>query len=259
MRFKNKVAVVLGASAEGGTGWSIAEAFAAEGAKVVVGARRIEPLRVLADKIGGLAVACDGGVPEQIEAMAAKAREAYGPIDVAVNSAARPILGTIAEASLKGIQKSLDVNYIGHIFFIRYMAAVMKDGGAITIISSSSSTQPVLTFYPYACAKAATESLIRYAALEFGPRGIRVNSVVPGPIDTPLAGGMFDAPEVQAAFRREIPLGRVAQPSDIAEAVVRLAEIGYLTGVNVPVSGGLHLNRVPHEEDIRSARDAQSR
>jgi len=245
MKFKNKVVVVLGASAEGGTGWTIAETFAAEGAKVVVGARSVEPLRVLADKIGGLAVPCDGGVPEQINAMAVAARDAFGPIDVAVNSAATSALGTIAKASLSDIQRSIDVNYIGHIYFIRHMAEVMKDGGAITIISTLAASKPVLNFFPYACAKAALESLITYAALEFGPRGIRVNSVAPGPIRTPLAAGMFDDPGVDAAYRQQIPLGRVAVASDIAEAVVRLSEIGYITGVNLPASGGMHLNRIP--------------
>ena len=245
MELKDKVVVVLGASAEGGTGWTIAESFAAEGAKVIVGARRIEPLRELADKIGGLAVACDGGVPQQIKTMAVAARDAYGPIDVAINSAATSALGTIAKASLEDIQKSIDVNYIGHIYFIRHMAEVMRDGGAITIISTLAASKPVLNFFPYACAKAALESLITYAALEYGPRGIRVNSVAPGPIRTPMAAGMFDDPAVDAAYRQQIPLDRVAMAWDIAEAVIRLSEIGYVTGVNLPVSGGMHLNRIP--------------
>src|SRR5690242_20065355 len=129
MQLRDKTAVVLGASAEGGTGWAIAEALAAEGAKVVVSARRREPLEALAAKISGTAVVCDAADPEQISALARAAAEEFGKIDIAVNSAALPITGTIAETSLKGVRRSLDVNYVAHVWFVREMAAIMRAGG----------------------------------------------------------------------------------------------------------------------------------
>jgi len=252
MRLDGKVAVVLGASAEGGTGWAIAEALAAAGARVVVAARRMEPLERLAERIGGKAVACDAGKTDQVAALAAAAAEEFGPIDIAVNSAARPIIGPIATTELEQIQRSLDVNFLGQVHFVRHMAKAMNDGGSIILISSSSAAQPVLPFFPYACAKAATDCLVRYAALEYGPRGIRVNSILPGPIKTELAAAIFAAPGAEAVFEREIPLGRVGVPQDFADVVLWLAGPGYVSGVNLPVSGGMHLTRAPRGDEMPS-------
>src|SRR4030095_4826835 len=92
-----KVAVVLGASAEGGTGWAIAEALAAQGAKVVVGARSLAPLQKLATRIGGTAVACDAGNEAQVKALAKAALTNYGQLNIAVNSAGLPVMSMIAE------------------------------------------------------------------------------------------------------------------------------------------------------------------
>src|SRR5690606_37261514 len=106
MDLKDKIAVVLGASAQGGTGWAIAEALAAEGAKVVVAARRREPLERLAARIGGEAVVCDAADPAQIEALADAACTRFGTLDIAVNAAGQPFVGTIANISDASIQRS---------------------------------------------------------------------------------------------------------------------------------------------------------
>src|SRR5579859_2747414 len=98
MHLRDKVAVVLGASAEGGTGWAVAEGLAAEGAKVVVAARRLEPLQKLAERIGGLAVTCDAANEGEIVRLSKAAADGFGPIDIAVNSAGLPVLGMIANA-----------------------------------------------------------------------------------------------------------------------------------------------------------------
>jgi len=250
MTLQGKVAVVLGASAAGGTGWAVAEALAAEGARVVVAARRREPLEALALKIGGTAATCDAGKPEQVAALARIAIETYGSIDIAVNLAARPLLGRIAETPLASVQRSLDVNFLGHVSFVREMSAAMNDGGSIVLFSSASAVQPVLPFFPYACAKAATDCLVRYAALEYGARGIRVNSIQPGPIRTDLSASLFATPGAEAAFAREIPLGRAGEPHEFAQVVVALAGPGHITGVNLPVSGGMHLTRAPRETEL---------
>jgi len=144
----------------------------------------------------------------------------------------------------------LDVNYVAHVWFVREMSAIMRAGGAITLISSSSAAQPLLPFFPYACAKAATDALVRYAALEYGPRSIRVNSILPGPIKTPLAADMFEQPGAEAAFAKEIALGRVGQPQDFARAIIALYAMNFVTGVNLPVSGGMHLTRAPRLDEI---------
>jgi NAD(P)-dependent dehydrogenase (short-subunit alcohol dehydrogenase family) len=250
MPLRDKVAVVLGASAEGGTGWAVAEGLAAEGAKVVVAARRLEPLQKLADRIGGRAFACDAANEDDIVRLSKAAVDAYGPIDIAVNSAGQPVLGMIANARTDKLQRALDVNYVANVHFIKNMAAAMRDGGSIVLITSSSAAQPVFPHFAYACAKAATDCLVRYAAVEYGPRGIRVNSVQPGPIKTDLASNLYATPGVEEIFAREIPLGRVGLPSDYANAVVWLAGSAFVTGLNLPVSGGNQLTRMPRTDEL---------
>lgn len=247
---EGKVAVVLGASAAGGTGWAVAEHLAAAGAKVVVSARRKEPLEELAKQIGGLAVVCDAGKGDQIAALAERIKEEFGGLDIAVNSAALPIIGTIAETEPRQVQKSIDVNFIGHVNFVREMGAIMHDGGSMILISTSSAQQPVMPFFPYACAKAATDCLVKYAAMEYGPRGIRVNSILPGPIKTELAAHLFEAPGAEAVFCKEIPLGRVGEPDDFGRIVTMLAGPHYITGVNMPTSGGMQLTRAARGDEM---------
>jgi len=245
-------AVVLGASARGGTGWAIAEQLAREGANVVVGARRIEPLRELAERIGGVAVACDAADPGQIQGFARAAEQALGSIDIAINAADQTAQGLIGGIDPDVVQRSLDLHYIGNFHFIREVTRTMGEGGAITLISSAVSFQPVADRFAYGCAKAAMDCLVRHAALEFGRRGIRVNSVVPGPIRTELVAPLLERPGVEQAFTREIPLGRIATPEEIAEIVAFLSRPGILNGLNLPASGGMHLTRPPRAEDISS-------
>jgi len=247
---EGKVAIVLGASAEGGTGWAVAEHLSTAGAKVVVAARREGPLQELAAQIDGLAVRCDAAKEEQIVALAQSARDRFGTIDIAINCAARPVLGMIGEAKLSDVQRSLDVNFLAHVAFVREMAAIMREGGAITLFSTSAAAQPILSFFPYACAKAATDCLVRFAALEYGPRGIRVNSILPGPIKTEMASHLYSVPGTQEVFEREIPLGRIGVPEDFARMAVMLSGPHFMTGLNLPVSGGMQLTRSPRNDEM---------
>jgi NAD(P)-dependent dehydrogenase (short-subunit alcohol dehydrogenase family) len=251
MDFAGKTAVVLGASASGGIGWATAEAFAARGAKVLVAARRHEPLEQLAQKIGGTAMVADGTREADIRALARRAAETYGQIDFAVNCVGLPTNGAISEATAESLQPALDANYVGAVLFTRHMAEAMRDGGAITLISSTAVDRIMPPNFSYACAKAATECLARYAALEYGPRGIRVNAVIPGLIVTDLTAPMMDVPGAVEAFTREIPLGRCGYPRDIAETIMWLsAPGGYITGVALPVSGGNQLTRLPRMDEL---------
>jgi len=250
VQLRDKIAVVLGASAEGGTGWAIAETLAREGAQVVIAARRLSQLQKLAQRIGGTAIQCDAAKPEDIAALAQAIADRHGSLDIAINSAAMSFIGFISDGDVADLQRSLDINYLAHVHFIRRMAAIMNDGGSITLISSSSAAQPVPSRFAYACAKAATDCLVRYAALEYGPRGIRVNSILPGPIKTEMAARVFAEPGAEAVFETAIPLGRIGSPKDFADTCVWLAKPGYITGVNLPVSGGLHLTRVPRPDEI---------
>src|SRR5258708_2385462 len=105
-----KTAVVLGASAEGGTGWAVAEAFAAAGARVVIGARNFDALQRLADRISGKAVQCDASDESQVAALADAAFDLYGRIDIGVNAAGLPVLARLSEVTLEQLQSAIQVN-----------------------------------------------------------------------------------------------------------------------------------------------------
>jgi NAD(P)-dependent dehydrogenase (short-subunit alcohol dehydrogenase family) len=250
MRFKGKVAVVTGASAPGGCGWAVAEALAAEGAKVVVGARNFESLSRLAKKIGGHAVACDVTKPQHLAALAKEISSKFGKIDIAVNAAGGPGIGLIKDSTYEKLLEDTSLEYFASVHFIREMAAIMNDGGAITMFSSITASQPSLPHFSYACAKAATDCLVRYAALEYGPRGIRVNSIQPGPIKTDMAAHLYATPGVEERFQAEVPVGRVGVPADYAEAVLWLSGPCYISGASLPISGGNQLTRMPRMDEL---------
>jgi NAD(P)-dependent dehydrogenase (short-subunit alcohol dehydrogenase family) len=245
-----KTAVVLGASAEGGTGWAVAEAFAAAGARVVVGSRNLKSLQRLAERINGIAVKCDASDESQVAALADAARNAYGPIDVGVNAAGLPVLARLSEVTPEQLWDGVSVNYFGQVFFFKHMARVMRDGGSLIAISSISSTHINAHFFPYACGKAAANCLVRYAATELGPRGIRVNAILPGPIRSDMAKEVFAIPGVEAALSREVPLGRVCEPADFANACLWLAGPAFITGESLQINGGMQLTRFPYAQEL---------
>jgi NAD(P)-dependent dehydrogenase (short-subunit alcohol dehydrogenase family) len=248
--FTGKVAVVLGASAEGGTGWAVAEAFAAAGAKVVVGARSLEPLQRLAKRIGGVAVRCDAAEEPDVSALADAALSAYGRVDVGVNSAGVPVLARIAEVTPQQLLDGVRYNYFAQAYFFKHLARVMNDGGSLIAISSFSSTNVNGHFSPYACGKAAANCLVKYAAAEFGPRGIRVNAILPGPIRSEMAKELFKMPGMEKMLSREIPLGRVGETADFVDACLWLAGPAYITGESLQINGGMHLNRFPYRDEV---------
>jgi NAD(P)-dependent dehydrogenase (short-subunit alcohol dehydrogenase family) len=245
-----KVAVVLGASASKGTGWAIAEALAEAGAKVVVGARSYEPLCILAEKIGGTAVRCDVSKESDVAAAAKTAIDKYGRLDIAVNSAGVAGQGLIDEVTEQDLRQAVENNYFSNVYFVKHMAKAITSEGSITIISSLSTTHPMLPLFSYACAKAAVDCLVKYAALEYGPRGIRVNSILPGPIRSDMTADIYAQPGYVEALEREIPLGRIGNPKDFADAVLWLAGGAYVTGLNIPVCGGIQLARFPYQDEL---------
>ena len=245
MVLKDKVAIVLGASAEAGTGWAIAKRFAAEGAKVVVGARRIEPLRKLADEIGGTPAVADMGNEQDIIALAKLAVDTYGKLDIAVNAAGMPMGGTIANTPHEEVVLATQVNYFGSIYFVKHMAAAMANGGSIVLFSSMTSTHPLEYVYSYACAKAAADCLVRYAALEYAPRGIKVNSILPGAIRSEMSQALWTVEGMEQSWAGEVPLGRIGVPEDFADAALWLAGPSFVTGLNLQVNGGNQLTRFP--------------
>jgi NAD(P)-dependent dehydrogenase (short-subunit alcohol dehydrogenase family) len=184
------------------------------------------------------------------------ARGEFGRVDIAVNSAGVAVSNLIAEATREDLERACSINFYGNVFFVKYMAEAIGENGAITIVSSMSATHPVAPHMAYACAKAATDCMVRYAAVEYGPKGIRVNSVLPSVVRSEMAGEVFTIPGFEEVFTRQIPLGRVSEPEDLADAIFWLSTSAFATGLNLHISGGNQLTRFPagHEfpqEELR--------
>jgi NAD(P)-dependent dehydrogenase (short-subunit alcohol dehydrogenase family) len=245
-----KVAVIIGCSAPQGSGWAIAQRIAKAGAKVVVAARRIDNLEELANETGGIAMACDVAIEADVAAVAAAALEKYGRLDIAVNAAGYSSPSMIATAERDDFQRNLDVNFFGNVHVIRHMAKAMGSDGSIIIMSSLSEQNPMVPLVAYAASKAAVDCLVRYAAIEYGGRNIRVNSILPGPIMSEMTAEMLNLPGHLDVLKKEIPLQRVGYPEDYADAALWLCGPAFVTGIHLPVAGGMQLTRFPYPSEV---------
>lgn len=252
---ESRHALVLGASRDGGTGCAIAEALAAAGVRVTVGARTIAPLEVLARRIGGTAIRCDATVESEVEELVARAADAAGPIDAAVLVAGEGMVGDIESMPAVEFERCLQLNLYAPVYFVRHVARRMRDGGSVVLLTSIAATHPWEGYFAYGAAKAAVHSLVEYAALEYAPRGIRVNAACPGPIQTTEAEARLRrSPHVAGALLRETPLGRRPTAAEVAETVAWLAlHAAAITGEWVQINGGLHLRRAPTREEMNAA------
>jgi NAD(P)-dependent dehydrogenase (short-subunit alcohol dehydrogenase family) len=250
-------AIVLGASKEGGTGWAIAEALAPHCSHITVGARSLQGIGRLAEMIGGKAIACDVTVEEQVETFVKQAVAAGGPVQHAILVAGEGIRGYIDDISEAELRRAFDLNWFGPVYFLRHIARHMREGGAVVLMSSIAATNPWPGYFSYGSAKAALQTLVRYAALEYAPRGIRVNALIPGPIHTPTASATLSNPRLRAAVFREVPLGRTTTTSEVAEASVWLARSApWITGECLHIDGGMHLRRPPYPDEMQAAMNA---
>jgi NAD(P)-dependent dehydrogenase (short-subunit alcohol dehydrogenase family) len=250
---KGKLAVVLGASGQNSFGVSIARKLAGAGAKVIVAARRLEPLQALAEEIDGIAVACDITDEQQVQNLFKQASE-VGPLDVAVNSSGTLAAAPIAMLTKELIQPTLDVSFTGTFLFFRYAAEAMTQGpqpdrgGSIMTISSLTARLPGPALAVYSAARAGIDYAVRVAALEYGPQKIRFNSLAAGLIRTDMTDAMFQDPNTEARFIKDIPLKRMGTPEDIANAALWLADesaSGFVTGQLIDLSGGQHMGHLP--------------
>jgi NAD(P)-dependent dehydrogenase (short-subunit alcohol dehydrogenase family) len=243
---------VFGASSEGGTGWAIAEVLAGKGAHAIVSARSMPGLERLAERIGGTAVRCDVSVEADVAAKAAFVREKFGGLDMVIVSAGQPVASSVYDTPCEELMRATAINYFGPFFAVKHMAPLLRPEGSITVISSLASTNPIEGQVAYGAAKAATNALVRYAAMELGPRGHRINAVVPGSIETPLlAEFLATAPEIRATYIKEIPSRRYATALEIANAAVWMASPEcFANGSLLHVDGGNHLTRQPYLSEL---------
>ncbi len=250
-RLMNKVAVVTGAGQ--GIGEAIALRFAAEGAFVMVANRSADKGEAVAERIraaGGRAAftACDVGHRESVQRLIASTVDAAGPIDIVVHNAAAFSRDPLDEMGDEALEQVLGVN-LKACFYLVHAALPQMRPGAGRVLVTSSITGPRVAMpntAHYAASKAGVNGFIRSAALELAPRGITVNGVEPGYIDTP-AMTHLKARFGLDALTRHIPAKRLGAPEEIAAAMLFLAsdEAAYITGQTLVVDGGSTLPESP--------------
>jgi NAD(P)-dependent dehydrogenase (short-subunit alcohol dehydrogenase family) len=241
-----KIALVSGASR--GIGAAIAKLLAGQGAHTIVSSRRQADCQAVVEEIvaaGGSAAAlsCHIGELDQIEALFAGVRQKHGRLDVLVNNAAaNPYFGSILKTDPAAFQKTVDVNIRGYFFMSTHGAQLMIEngGGSIINVASVNGVNPANFQGIYSITKAAVISMTKAFAAECAEAGVRCNALLPGLTDTKFASVLVNTPAILQRALAHIPMRRVAQPSEMAGAVLYLASAAssYTTGAILNVDGG---------------------
>jgi NAD(P)-dependent dehydrogenase (short-subunit alcohol dehydrogenase family) len=238
-----KTAVVTGASR--GIGLGIAERLVAEGARVIVTARKPEPLAEAVEQLGGadvaLGIAGNAGDAEHRAEAVARAVETFGSLDLLVNNTGiNPAFGLLTELDLDAARKIMDVNVVAALGWVQeaHRAWMKEHGGAVVNVSSLAGVKPAPFISFYGASKAALISLTEALALELGP-GVRVNAVAPAVVKTKFAEALYVGREEEAAAA--YPLKRLGETDDIGSLVAFLLsdEASWLTGQTIVADGGV--------------------
>jgi NAD(P)-dependent dehydrogenase (short-subunit alcohol dehydrogenase family) len=245
----DRIALVSGASR--GIGESIARLLAAQGAHVIVSSRKREDCeRVVASilEAGGKAEAwpCHVGRMDDIEGTFKHIREYHGRLDICVNNGAtNPYFGHILDTDLGAFEKTVEVNIRGYFFMSVEAGKLMRERGSGVIVNTASinALQPGPMQGIYSITKAAVVSMTKAFAKECAPLGIRVNALLPGLTKTKFAGALFENEDIYRMAMEKIPMGRHAEPEEMAGAVLYLVSdaASYTTGECIVVDGGMTL------------------
>ncbi len=244
MDFSNRTILVTGAA--GGIGGATAARFAGLGARVALCDLDATALdKTLAgldgDERRHLVLPADLTNPVEVEALARQCKDAFGHLDCVVTAAGTFPEAAIADMSDEEWRRVLAVNLDSVFYLARSLSPQLRDGGAIVNVASVAAYRGSLNHAHYAAAKAGVLGLTRSMALELAPRRIRVNSVAPGLIDTPMIDGLLKARG--DTLHAAIPLSRLGRPEEVASAIAFLCSdwASYITGETLHVSGGFHM------------------
>lgn len=243
-KLENKVAIVTGATS--GMGLETAKRYLEEGAKVVLTGRSQEKLDALKSELSGdyLLVKAEASSTADSKDLIAKTVEHFGKIDVLFLNAGVFRLETIDGLTEEIFDEVYSINVRGPVFTVQAAYEYLNEGASIIFNTSVVNIKGFGGMTAYASSKAALRSIVRTLAAEFGPKGIRVNAIAPGPIDTPIYG-KHNVPQenidaMASNFPSMISLGRFGNSEEIATTALFLgsSDSSYITGAEIPVDGG---------------------
>lgn len=239
-RFDGKVALITGAAS--GIGAATARLFASEGALCVLADISEDGAKALSAELGdsAMAIACDVSKQSEVDAMVQAAVDRHGRIDILFNNAGIGSFGTSVELTAEAWETVIAVDL--HSVFYACHAAIphMPRGSAIVNTASISGLGGDYRFAAYNAAKGAVVNYTRALAVDHARDGIRVNALCPGLVDTPITAGFHDIPGLKEDWTRRIPMGRAAQPEEMAHVAAFLASeaASYVTGSIIVADGG---------------------
>ena len=242
LSLQNKTAVVTGATS--GIGRAVVERFAASGARVLASGRSEAGLQELAMLDGVVTVAADITREDDIARLAGAAREHFGQVDIVVPNAGIARVIPFEQSTRAAMAEQFDTNFFGAVETVRALLPAMREGGAVLFVTTFLTQVGFPWLAAYNASKAAVKSFAQTLAVELAPRRIRVNSIAPGPIATPLWGtvGLPDDAlnEVAAQINTRLMPRRFGEAADIAEAAVFLASdrAKFIYGQEIVVDGG---------------------
>ncbi|GMN06414.1 SDR family oxidoreductase [Croceitalea sp. MTPC5] len=245
-KLEGKVAVVTGGNS--GIGHASAKKFKEEGATVIITGRSEEKVSAAANELGVQGVVANVKDLNALDSLVHKVKHEHGQVDILFVNAGIFAPAPVGQITEEMFDHQMGINFKGAVFTVEKFLPILKDGGSIINLSSVNAYTGMPNTAIYAASKAAMNSYTRTAATELAPRKIRINSVNPGPVYTPIFGktGM---PEEQLngfaeAMQNRIPLKRFGQPEDIANLVGFLAsdEASFITGAEYNIDGGINVN-----------------
>lgn len=243
-RLASKVAVVTGATT--GIGLAVARRFAQEGASVFITGRRQAELDAAIAEIGhdAVGVRADMSVLADIDRLYDEVQQKHGQIDIVMANAGGGSFAPLGSISEEQYEQTFGTNVKGTIFTVQKALPLLKDGGSVILTGSSTTIKGTPAFSIYSATKAAVRNLARSWMLDLKERGIRVNVISPGPIETPgllgLAADAEQEKQLRAGLSASVPLGRLGRPEEVASMALFLAsdESSFVNGAELFVDGG---------------------